>query len=312
MRIKYHNYFYKALQLYLKDYLDKINIHNEVYLAEEPIRVDYLVVKKNTKINIELDIAKIFRKYNIIEFKSPEDYISIDDYYKALSYVFYYKATNLVEDKKKRNINDIKINEITLTLFSNHYPRKLIKHLTSYNKYIDEKKPGLYQIHGEIFPVQLIKASDIKNVKQNYSLIPFGNNNLLNEATSKILNNYKDKNIQEILEYLYQKYPKTTMEVSLMDNNKVEEEAVNYIFDKMEKEGFEPYLNKMKKWENEGKLQEAKKIILKQLRKKFSHIPDDIKVILEEKTEDELEKIAEDIIDIDSVNELKQYLNNEA
>ena len=80
MRIKYHNYFYKALQLYLKDYLDKINIHNEVYLAEEPIRVDYLVVKKNTKINIELDIAKIFRKYNIIEFKSPEDYISIDDY----------------------------------------------------------------------------------------------------------------------------------------------------------------------------------------------------------------------------------------
>ena len=316
MEIKYHNYFYKALQLHFKDYLDKLKLYQEVYLAEEPLHMDYLLVKKMDETKIDLDLAQIFEKYNIIEFKSPDDYISIDDYYKALSYVYYYKATEIVEGKKKRNVDDIKISEITLTLFSSHYPQKLIKHLKSSGKNIEKKKTGLFLIKGEVIPIQLINGSKIGNIKENYSLIPFTKNKSLDKATQLILNRYNDNsNIKGLIEFLSHKYPKELMEVTYLKNNKVEEEAVKYIFDKMEKDGFEPYLEVLEKGKRkgrkEGELKEARKIILKLITKKFSHVPDDINTKLKEKNEKELETIAEKIIEIDSLQELKQYLYDE-
>ena len=41
-----------------------------------------VVIKKLDNIEISKTIGKIFRKYNVIESKSPTDYFSIDDYYK--------------------------------------------------------------------------------------------------------------------------------------------------------------------------------------------------------------------------------------
>ena len=48
-------------------------------LGEESMRMDMLlIIKKNTKDKVEKNIGRIFRKYNIIEYKSPTDYLSIE------------------------------------------------------------------------------------------------------------------------------------------------------------------------------------------------------------------------------------------
>ncbi len=46
----------------------------------------------------ELNIGRIFRKYNIIEYKSPVDYLGIDDFYKVYGYLGFYKADTQEED----------------------------------------------------------------------------------------------------------------------------------------------------------------------------------------------------------------------
>ena len=40
-------------------------------------------IKKNVDEPIEKNIGRIFRKHNIVEYKSPTDYLSVDDFYKV-------------------------------------------------------------------------------------------------------------------------------------------------------------------------------------------------------------------------------------
>ena len=48
--------------------------------------MDLLIIKKLSDVLIENEIGHIFKKYNVVEYKSPEDGLSIDDYYKAIDY----------------------------------------------------------------------------------------------------------------------------------------------------------------------------------------------------------------------------------
>ena len=65
---------------------------------EKPMQVDVLIIKKNSKKTIKKNIGQIFRKYNIVEYKSPDDYLNVDDFYKVHGYACFYKS-----DTKKVN-----------------------------------------------------------------------------------------------------------------------------------------------------------------------------------------------------------------
>ena len=43
-------------------------------------------------VKIQKNIGRIFRQYNIIEYKSPEDNLDIDDFYKVYAYACIYKS----------------------------------------------------------------------------------------------------------------------------------------------------------------------------------------------------------------------------
>ena len=92
---------------------------NEHQLGTKPKEVDVLVVKKNENIPIQKNIGRLFRKHNIIEYKSPDDTLGINDFYKVLGYSYFYKA-----DTKEENV--IRIEELTVTFVCKRYPRKLI------------------------------------------------------------------------------------------------------------------------------------------------------------------------------------------
>ncbi|OBR89908.1 MULTISPECIES: hypothetical protein [Clostridium] len=81
-KIKWHPAFAAAIQLELKEYREDLEFVTEYQLTDEPLRIDVLVIKKLKDIRITKSLGKIFRKYNIFEYKSPTDYISIDDYYQ--------------------------------------------------------------------------------------------------------------------------------------------------------------------------------------------------------------------------------------
>ncbi|ADL68469.1 hypothetical protein Tthe_0933 [Thermoanaerobacterium thermosaccharolyticum DSM 571] len=134
----WHSDFYTAIREIFKNEKDKIDIIQEQYLSKEPLRIDVIIVKKNDDYGIDKQIARIFKKYNIIEYKSPEDYLSIDDYFKGLGYAYIYKSMMNDYEKTNKKVDGIKIEEVTLSFVSNSYPRKLTKFLKECDRDIEK------------------------------------------------------------------------------------------------------------------------------------------------------------------------------
>jgi len=116
-----------------------------------------VVIKKSRDIAIEKNIASFFRKENIVEYKSPEDYVSVRDFYKVYGYACLYGALNKVD-----------IKDLTLTFVESRHPRELLKHLQEVRGYtVEERLPGIYIIRGDILPIQIIdnrRLSEEENI----------------------------------------------------------------------------------------------------------------------------------------------------
>ena len=63
----------------------------EHQLGTKPMAIDVLV-KKEKERRIRKNIGRIFRTHNVIEYKSPTDYLSVDDFYKVYGYACFYKS----------------------------------------------------------------------------------------------------------------------------------------------------------------------------------------------------------------------------
>ena len=116
--------------------------------------MDLLVIKKNKDAKIENEIGRIFLQHNIFEYKSPEDELGIDEYFKTLAYTCLYKANAEKEDT-------IKASDITVSLVREGMTSALIDWLKSNSCDVNEKYPGIFYIYGEkaLFPTQLIISS---------------------------------------------------------------------------------------------------------------------------------------------------------
>lgn len=125
---QWHPAFYAGLQVELKEDAQNLIFENEHQLGTRPKEIDVLVIKRQKELPVHKNIGRIFRKYNIIEYKSPVDYLGIDDFYKVYGYLCFFKADTQEED-------GISVEELTLSLMCTHYPRKLIEHLRKVRGY---------------------------------------------------------------------------------------------------------------------------------------------------------------------------------
>lgn len=112
---------FASWQIEFQEESEDLSFENEHMIGTKPKQIDVLVIKKSETKTIKKNIGRIFRKHNIVEYKSPSDYISIDDFYKCYGYVCFYKS-----DSNKEN--EINISDLTLTLVCSGYPRNLVKH----------------------------------------------------------------------------------------------------------------------------------------------------------------------------------------
>ena len=102
--------------------------------------MDLLIIKKLADISLINEIGHIFREHNIIEYKSPNDSMSIDDFYKTIAYACLYKAT------KGRQVDDIKAEEITISMFRERYPRELFQDIRTLGMVVELYQDGIYYI----------------------------------------------------------------------------------------------------------------------------------------------------------------------
>ena len=110
-KIQWHPAFDAALCIELNEDLGILDIWNEYMLSKKPMQIDVLIIKKEAGKRIRKKIGHLFRKHNIIEYKSPEDYLSINDFYKVYGYTCFYQS-----DTKK--VCEIDPTELTITFVS--------------------------------------------------------------------------------------------------------------------------------------------------------------------------------------------------
>ena len=91
-KLPWHSAFFAGIQIEFEKEAEKLTFENEHQLGTDPMRIDILIIKKHTEERIQKNIGRIFREYNIIEYKSPEQYLSIDAFYKVLGYACFYKS----------------------------------------------------------------------------------------------------------------------------------------------------------------------------------------------------------------------------
>lgn len=153
--LQWHPAFYADIQIELEAEAGLLIFENEHQLGTKPKEIDVLIVKKEQEVPVRKNIGRIFRKYNIVEYKSPTDYLSIDDFYKVYGYACFYKADTSREDS-------IKIQDITITFVCHRYPRSLMRHLKEERGYqITGVEDGIYYIIGDKIPIQMILTKEL-------------------------------------------------------------------------------------------------------------------------------------------------------
>jgi len=143
----------KTLQKLKKhlEHLHTLKFEAEVPLTAEPLRID-LIIRKPDAVDISKNIARIFRKENIVEYKSPHDYFSVRDFLKAEVYARMYAIAN----------QEIPLEDVTLSFVESRRPRTLLRYLRKKRRYtIQEVETGIYRIMGDCIPMQIIETKKL-------------------------------------------------------------------------------------------------------------------------------------------------------
>lgn len=196
-RLQWHPAFYASMQIELEDERENLIFENEHQLGTKPKEIDVLIVKKENSVPVRKNIGRIFRKHNVIEYKSPADSLRVDDYYKVYGYACFYKSDTEEQDS-------ISITEVTLTFVSSRYPRKLARHLQDVRGYtVEKREDGIYIVGGDIFPIQFIVTKELPP-KENLWLY-------------SLTDNIKDTKEAKELVLEYEKHRKSVIYESIMD-----------------------------------------------------------------------------------------------
>jgi hypothetical protein len=155
LKKQWHPAFCGAAELEFRANKQDLEFQREYNLSKEPLRVDLLIIKKLKNVRLENEIGHIFRTYNIIEYKSPEDGLTIDDFGKVLGYVSLYKSLG-------KTVDEIPFDELTATMIRDTCPKELLTKLKEMGMHVEQQFPGIYYVTGPLlFPVQLVVGSQL-------------------------------------------------------------------------------------------------------------------------------------------------------
>lgn len=74
--LQWHPAFYASLKIELSEEAGFLEFESEHMLSDKPMQLDVLIMKKNKSRKIRKNIGRNFRTYNLIEYKSPKDYLT--------------------------------------------------------------------------------------------------------------------------------------------------------------------------------------------------------------------------------------------
>ena len=154
IQIQWHAAFCAAAELELSEDRGELDLWREYNLSKKPLQIDLLVVEKRADVFIQSELGRIFRRHNIIEYKSPGDGLSIDDLFKAIGYACFYKSLG-------ETVDQIPVDQLTVSLVREGKPRKLFETLQGAGFEVEKGSNGIYYVKGLFLPVQIVVTREL-------------------------------------------------------------------------------------------------------------------------------------------------------
>ena len=133
-----------------------------------------------------MQIGRIFKRYNILEYKSPEKSHTVNSFFKVVSYA------GLLQSNTQRE-QEIPPEEITITLIGDRYPRRLLAYLKRQHRIrIEQAYPGIYYVEGMLFPMQVVVQRELDK-GENVWLSRLRQNLQMREDVEALARAYKGK-----------------------------------------------------------------------------------------------------------------------
>lgn len=161
-KVQWHPGFVAAMNLELAKNRDALVFEKEYNLNIKPLEIDLLVIKKESTVQIENEIGAFFLGHNIMEYKSPEDHLDIDTFYKVLAYAGLYKAYGETVDERKAD-------DITVSLLRESRLEGLFRYFAEDGYSVSNPNKGIYYIEGKImFPTQIVVTGELDKAEHTW------------------------------------------------------------------------------------------------------------------------------------------------
>ncbi len=138
-KIDWHSGFVNAMKLELLANEDDLEYKDEHLIANRAQRIDLLIIKKMRSVEIVNEVGTLFDKYNILEYKSPDDSLTLGDFYKVLAYTGIYLEELHRYDEYGRDA-------FTMTFVRRRKPIKLFELLRRDKHEVFHARKGIYEI----------------------------------------------------------------------------------------------------------------------------------------------------------------------
>ena len=153
--IQWHLGVKPAVDLELAEERASLSYFGDFSLNQQALEIDLLIIRRESDQPIRNEIGRLFKKYNIIEYKSPKDELNIDTLYKVGAYTSLYKAYGDTVDERRAD-------EITTTLIRKAKPVKLFHYFEEHGISLENPFKGIYYVKsGVLFPTQIIVTKEL-------------------------------------------------------------------------------------------------------------------------------------------------------
>lgn len=212
-KIQWHSAFVSAMNLDLGPDRDDLIFEKEYNLNTKPLEIDLLVIKKASFVQIASEVGKLFKGHNIMEYKSPEDHLDIDTFYKTLAYACLYKSYG-------KTVDAIKAEDITISILREAKPIELFRYLEGHGCKVTKAYGGIYYVEGKTwFPTQIVVTGELN--QDAHIWLKGLSGNLEKGDIQKMMaerNHMREKADRELAD--------SVLEVSISANRKIVEELI--------------------------------------------------------------------------------------
>ena len=211
IKIQWHPGFVAAMGLEFAENRADLVYEKEYNLNTKPLEIDLLVIKKDSDIQVANKIGKIFRKYNILEYKSPYDSLNIDAFYKAGAYAGLYKAYGETVDERRAC-------DITVSMIRETRPDGLFAYFKNHGIRMETPYCGIYYVMDSVlFPTQIIVSRELD--RKAHVWLRALSDKMGKQDMEELL-----KKIESMKQKLDRELAESVLEVSVRANQQVVEE----------------------------------------------------------------------------------------